>query len=157
MLGHGSNRNNHQPVYACIVHMNMPFLKWLQNPIQVSFTFKLFLNMFPIYWSNYDKKKNINCWRDLWVGGSQTHAIFRRRRNFRVIKVANKKNFFPTSPNGLKLSQHVVDMYRNICHNFWVDTYIFRYRKVILNFTLLHKVHPQSVTKCTHTKTMYWQ
>ena len=47
------------------------------------------------------------------------------------------KNFFPTSPNGLKLSQHVVDMYRKICGNFWVDTYIFRCRKVILNFVLL--------------------
>ena len=28
-------------------------------------------------------------------------------------------------------------MYRNICSNFWVDTYIFSYRKVILNFVLL--------------------
>ena len=34
-------------------------------------------------------------------------------------------------------NQHVVDMYRNICGNFWVDTYIFSYRKVILNFVLL--------------------
>ena len=39
-------------------------------------------------------------------------------------------------PNDLKLSQHVVDMYKKICGNFWVDTYIFRHQKKSLNFKM---------------------
>ena len=35
----------------------------------------------PVYWNNFDKKNISHCWRDLWVGCSQNHGIFRRWRN----------------------------------------------------------------------------
>ena len=44
--------------------------------------------------------------------------------------------FFPSSPNDLKLLQYFFDLYRKVCGIFWLDTYIFKYQKVMLNFGL---------------------
>ena len=67
--------------------------------------------------------------------GGKGHAIFRRWWNGHRQKVVGKI-FFPSSPNDLKGSQYFIDLYRKVCGNFWVDTDIFRYCKVIPNFRL---------------------
>ena len=85
------------------------------------------------------KRLVIQLKRPLSRGQSKSCHFSPMRNDY--LKKFDAEYFFPSSPNDLKLLQYFFDLYRKACGNFLVEIYIFRYRKVILNFALPYDHH----------------